>query len=168
MIRYVEGDVLSTDARVIVHGCNARGAFGAGVAGAILRRYPESADAYQAAHKRGPLKLGAVIPSQTRDGKIILHAITQDRYGRPAPGVRFVDYDAVETSMKRVAQMARDGVPDYMGSTFTRIAMPAIGAGLGGGDWHEVCRRVEAALPGIDVDVYYLGSPPAGITSARI
>lgn len=160
MIRYIEADVLSTDVRVLVHGCNARGAFGAGVAGAIARRYPESAEAYHAAHARGLTRLGAVLPSQTRDGKIILHAITQDRYGRPSPGVRFVDYDAVSTAMARVAAMAKEGVPGFLGSTFNRIAMPAIGAGLGGGDWSEIVRRIEVGLGDVDADVYYLGARP--------
>jgi O-acetyl-ADP-ribose deacetylase (regulator of RNase III) len=67
-----------------------------------------------------------VIPVATLDGKIIVNAVTQDGFGRD--GQRYVDYAAIE----RCFEVINDRVDSW---EVSEIAMPRIGAGLGGGDW---------------------------------
>ena len=50
-IEYRTGDLLEAAEPVIVHGCNAQGSMGAGVARAIRDRYPAAYAAYRAAHE---------------------------------------------------------------------------------------------------------------------
>lgn len=129
MVRYQQGDVLGSDAYVIVHGCNCRGAFGAGVAAQVAKRYPHVKEAYMSKYRSEGWKLGDVQFVPLSNHQFIANCGTQDRYG--GPGVH-VDYDAIETCMQKVKEFA-SGRP---------VAMPKLGAGLARGDWN----RIEAII----------------------
>jgi O-acetyl-ADP-ribose deacetylase (regulator of RNase III) len=126
MISYVTGDLLGATQKVIIHGCNNRGVMGSGVARQIRDRWPNVFEVYALKHKVFGLDLGDILPVATLDGKIIVNCITQDGFGRD--GTRYVDYDAIDCCFQRL----NDRVTDWQVS---EIAMPRIGAGLGGGDW---------------------------------
>lgn len=133
MVRYVTGDVLSSDAFVIAHGVNCKGAFGAGVAYHVARKHPHVKEAYFTKNASEGWKLGDVqfvpITFTLSSTQVIANCATQDRYG--GPGVH-LNYDALETCMQKVKEFA-DGRP---------VALPRIGAGLAGGDWN----RIEAII----------------------
>jgi O-acetyl-ADP-ribose deacetylase (regulator of RNase III) len=146
-IDYVTGDLLKADQIVVVHGCNARGAFGSGVAGAIRRTWPWACDAYLDAfrdHFR-PLTLGEVIwaidTGPGRPSRIVGNLITQQDYGRD-PNRRYVDYEAVRAAMHKVNEFVQHinygdiELPDV--TAVHEVAMPLIGCGLGGGEWPVV------------------------------
>lgn len=156
-IDYKQGDLLEAPERIIAHGCNTRGAFNAGVAGAIRRRLPKAYDAYARAHSEGRLKLGSVIwsdPQADPHGRYVAHCITQRSFGRS--GHRYVDYDAVLSCMRQVAAFAKARNVDT-------VAMPAIGAGLGGGDWAILEEIIAEAFVSVRPVVYLLdGRKPAG------
>jgi O-acetyl-ADP-ribose deacetylase (regulator of RNase III) len=129
MVRYVTGDLLEATQKVIVHGCNAQGVMGSGVARLIRARYPNVYEIYALKHKVFGLELGDIVPVATTDGRIIVNAITQEYFG--GDGKRYVDYDAIETCIKKIDNRVQDwGVVE--------VAMPRIGAGLGGGDWDTI------------------------------
>lgn len=129
MITYVTGDLLGATQKVIVHGCNNRGVMGSGVARQIRARWPNVYEVYALRHKVFGLELGDIVPVATLDGKIIVNAITQDGFGRD--GQRYVDYAAIE----RCFETINDRVENW---EVTEVAMPRIGAGLGGGEWHVI------------------------------
>jgi O-acetyl-ADP-ribose deacetylase (regulator of RNase III) len=147
-IEYITGDLFSTHIRTIVHGCNAQGVMGSGVAKIVREQYPEAYLAYRKVYESATdkhlssLPLGAVYYSESR-GKIILHAITQKFYGRD--NRRYVSYDAISEAMKRINSME-----------ITEIAMPQIGAGLGGGDWTVISAIIESELKSVKPYVYIL------------
>lgn len=126
MIHYVTGDLLGATQKVIVQGCNAQGVMGSGVARVIRERWPEVFETYSLHHKTFGLKLGDVIPVTTADGKIIANCITQENFGRD--GRQYCDYDAIEKCFVQLNDRAIDWEVNEM-------ALPKIGAGLGGGDW---------------------------------
>ena len=126
MISYVKGDLLGATQRVLVHGCNNHGVMGSGVARQIREKWPNVYEVYSLKHKVFGLELGDIIPVGTLDGKIIVNAVTQDGFGRD--GSRYVDYDAIETCFRKI----NDRVDVW---EVAEVAMPRIGAGLGGGDW---------------------------------
>lgn len=132
-IEYRTGDLLQAAEPVMVHGCNARGSMAAGVAHAIRDRYPAAHAAYRAAHEAGALKLGTIVWAECGRHRVG-NAITQERYGSPRGGRRFVDYDAVRAVMRAVNEAVADGTP---------VAMPLIGAGLAGGSWRTIAKIVE-------------------------
>lgn len=126
MITYVTGDLLGATQTVIAHGCNNRGVMGSGVARQIRARWPNVYEVYELKHRVFGLELGSIVPVATLDGKIIVNAITQDGFGRD--GRVYVDYDAIESCFEIINQRVDSW-------EVTEVAMPRIGAGLGGGDW---------------------------------
>ena len=76
---------------LVVHGCNAQGVMGSGVAKYVKDNFPSAYYEYLRHHEEHGLKLGEVIPALVLPGRWILNAITQEFYGRD-PGRVYVDY----------------------------------------------------------------------------
>lgn len=147
-IEYIKGDLFTTDCKVIVHGCNAQGVMGSGVAKIIRDKYPKAYNEYRTEYERNvySLPIGNIIPVWT-NSKMIINAITQDYYGQD--GKRYVSYDAVAKSMHEVNKFC-------LGYNYKEVAMPQIGAGLGGGDWNVIAAIIESELKDVQVKVYIL------------
>lgn len=126
MIKYITGDLLEANQKVIVHGCNSMGIMGSGVARVIREKWPEVFEAYHLHFKTFGLKLGEILPVTTHDGKVIVNAITQQNFGRS--GQQYCSYAAIETCFSQINVKAIDW-------DVREIALPKIGAGLGGGSW---------------------------------
>lgn len=140
-LEYAGYGLLDGPERVILHGCNARGKFGAGVAKSIADAHPRAKVAYLRAWEEGRLLPGNIIWSSSGPWRIG-NAVTQDRYGREH-GVRYVRPEAVRQTIRTMdvlAQRSREEavVRDWFNGCIERVAMPRIGAGLGGGDWEEI------------------------------
>ena len=154
LIRYIEGDLLVSNETVIVHGCNAKGAFASGFAAAVRKGHPAAFEAYMASHRAGGLVLGSVV--WARSGTCVIgNCITQPTFGRD--GRRHVSYDALRACMRMVNAAASDGIPgSQVSDGFDRVAMPLIGADLGGGDWSVISRILEEELCDVSASVYVL------------
>ena len=154
-IEYVKGDLFATNVKTIVHGCNAQGVMGSGVAKIVREQYPKAYERYCKEYKlHNNLKLGSIIavPCGDRENdpdnfKIIVNAITQEYYGRD--GKRYVSYDAVAESMQKINRMY-----DVYG--IDAVAMPKIGAGLANGKWSIIEAIIESELTKIKPYVYIL------------
>jgi O-acetyl-ADP-ribose deacetylase (regulator of RNase III) len=148
-IEYRNGDLFSTDIELILHGCNSKGVMGSGVAKIVREQFPGTYAAYQLWCSKG-FRLGQYLAVPER-GKVIINAVTQQEYGKvavqtgPNP-VRYVSYDAVAEIMHSLNKA-------YTGST---IAMPTIGAALGGGDWAVISAIIESELKTVQAVVYRL------------
>lgn len=154
-VQYVFGSLTTAPELVIAHGCNAQGRMNKGVAKAIREKWPSAFMAYEHEIMAHGAKLGDVIWARTEisstlfdqrpEAPWVANVITQERYGND--GARYVSYDAVDVGLRRVAQRA---VAELQTDT---IAIPAIGTGLGGGNWgviYEIIRRI----PGVTWKVY--------------
>lgn len=130
-IIYVNGDLMEAPETYILHGCNNRGVMGSGVAKAIRAKYPDAYKRYKDRYDRWGLPLGGVIVARCED-KVIFNGITQDGYGRD--GKQYVDYQAIHFVMCTVNDYVEEG---------WCVAMPKIGAGLGGGDWYIINEIIE-------------------------
>lgn len=154
-IEYIKGDLFSTKIRTIVHGCNAQGVMGSGVAKIIREKYPKAYERYRKEFELyNHLKLGDTIAVPCGDRvndptnyKVIVNAITQDFYGRD--GSRYVSYDAVSDCMNKINRFSEVyGIEE--------VAMPQIGAGLGGGEWNVIEAIIESELKNVKPYVYIL------------
>jgi O-acetyl-ADP-ribose deacetylase (regulator of RNase III) len=129
MIRYVQGDLLSSDMAIIAHGCNTQGVMGSGIARQIRDKWPNVYAAYRQLYEQQGLALGTIQAVPTPDGRLVVNCMTQASFGRD--GQQHVDYDAIASCIQALDQVAADrGVPE--------IGLPKIGAGLGGGDWRII------------------------------
>lgn len=145
-IEYRKGNLFETDILHIAHGCNAQGVMGSGVARIVRDQYFPAFKYYLEQYDKHGLKLGEVQFVPAND-KVIVNAITQNLYGRD--GRRFVNYEAVAECMYTInCKLKLSGE--------THIAMPQIGAGLGGGDWRVIEAIVESELADIQPVVYVL------------
>ena len=110
----------------IMHGCNAQGVMGSGVAKIVKDRYFEAFKVYAQQHPH--YILGEVIPKKVTDDLVIVNAITQDQFGTHQVQV---DYDAVEQACRGAKHLAASKMVESR-----EVHFPFIGAGLAGGDEH--------------------------------
>ena len=142
MIKYIQGDLFDTEADIIAHGVNCSDVFGAGVAKQMAHKYPLVKDFYHAiCHQYSSMGfglgmlLGTVQPVKVSGSLTILNCFTQKEYGND--GMKYVDYKAIEDCFKQIKEKHLD--------KGRSVAMPKIGAGLGGGDW----KIIEGIINGI-------------------
>jgi len=135
---------------VIVHGCNCFNTMGSGVARAIRCNFSHAAEADRITKRGDKEKLGTITFSTEYDYSVtpstsltIVNAYTQYNYGRTK---RHVDYDAVRSCFRQV-KLTFSGL---------RIGFPAIGAGLGGGDWSVIKKIICEELEGEDYTLIVL------------
>lgn len=132
------GNMLQQERGILVHGCNAQGAMGSGIAGQIRLRYPQAyEDYYDEWKKNRSLELGTVVFSDIDLGQgfIIANAITQKHFGHD--GKKYVSYEAVYNAMAAVFNEAID--------RGLSVHYPQIGAGLAGGDWAVIQTCIDTA-----------------------
>ncbi len=149
-IIYSKGNLLEGTEKYIVHGCNARGTMGSGVALQIKRKYPHTFRGYRKAYEGNmdSLQVGSVIVVQNPDGKIVFNCITQKYYGR-SKDVVYVEYDAIRTCLLQVNK--------WVGTKgFLEVAMPKIGCGLANGDWDIVEQIINDTMVDCQPIVYTL------------
>ena len=152
-IIYKKGDLLSCTEPWILHGCNAQGVMGSGVALGIKNKYPSAYAAYLASKQYKGMRLGVITFADVGFGTKVFNGITQEFYGRD--GKQYVDYWAVKEVMQGMDFLAKSA-----DAYFTRegcfIAMPKIGAGLGGGDWNIISAIIEEESTNFQPVVYEL------------
>jgi O-acetyl-ADP-ribose deacetylase (regulator of RNase III) len=130
MIEYKRGNVLDVKVGIIVHGCNAQGVMGSGVALAIKQMYYQCFLEYRRVYEEETLPLGSIVwfnPEFCIDfskNLFIANAITQEYFGTDR---RHVNYAAIAKVFMEVFRQAK--------TTDLEVHFPKIGAGLGGGDW---------------------------------
>lgn len=152
MITYKTGNIIDAEEPIIVHGCNAKGVMGSGVAKAIRDVYPKAYLDYKTWEKDHGLKLGDAIWSQQNEHRWVVNAITQMNYGRT--GEQFVSYSAIETAFKSILQSL--SFYEKWNDCDKPIAIPRIGAGLGGGNWDIISEIIATSMYPINVVVYDL------------
>lgn len=162
------GNLLSVQEGIIVHGCNAQGVMGSGVAAAVRETYPGAYDAYRDLYEKAraqglkDLPLGRIAWFRVSESPklAIANAITQQYYGRD-PNVRYVSYEALEEAFGRIAKVAREhSLP---------VHYPLIGAGLANGDWSTIADIIDRQLEGVKHTLWTLPgmSPPSRRSSPR-
>lgn len=150
MLVYKKGDVTEAHEDIIAHGCNAQGVMGKGVAKTIREKWPGAFDVYKQVYDERGLNLGDVIIYQG-DKVTVANCITQEFYGRGDDNNQYVDYDAVHKCMGALRKYCEE-------QDLHTIAIPKIGAGLGGGEWLKIegIIRYEFEDTDIKISVYEL------------
>lgn len=149
MIRMVKGDILESEAPIIVIPVNCKGVMGKGLALQAKQKWPRMFESYKSfcegacpSYPEG-LEPGGVVCIQHEPNKYIACLATKDDWRNPSK------LEWVETGLKQLVIMS-------MQVNLSRIAIPKIGCGLGGLDWCDVKEKVIKTFgdTAIDVDVY--------------
>lgn len=129
------GDILAADVEAIVNPVNCVGVMGRGLALQFKQAYPANFKAYKAACDAHLVCPGQMFISET--------GTVSPRYVINFPTKRhWKDRSYIEDIDSGLLALA-----DEVRERFIRsIAVPALGAGLGGLDWNDVLPRIKAAL----------------------
>jgi O-acetyl-ADP-ribose deacetylase (regulator of RNase III) len=129
------GDMLTTESGIIMHGCNAQGVMGSGIALAIKTKYPAAFSDYKVFCNSTPMdqRLGKTAFSIIKSNIVVANSITQLHFGRDDK--KYVSYKAIQECFTAVAEFAA--------LHKLTINYPLIGAGLGGGDWAIISEIID-------------------------
>lgn len=147
MIEFKTGDILREDVEALVNTVNCVGIMGRGIALQFKHAYPANFSAYEAACRRDEVVPGRMFVFETGH-------LTNPRYIINFPTKRHW------RSKSRIedVESGLDALVSEVGTRGIRsIAIPPLGAGLGGLDWADVRARIERAmlrLSGVRVVVF--------------
>lgn len=144
MIRYIEfGNIFAIEGiNCYAHGCNCAGAMGKGIALQFKLKYPLMFKKYKEICLKGEFKLGDVFEYAINDERIY-NLGTQETWRTKAV------LSAIEESVYKMFELASL-------NSVKSIAIPKIGAGLGGLNWNDVKKVLEKAasdFPNIELVV---------------
>jgi O-acetyl-ADP-ribose deacetylase (regulator of RNase III) len=156
MIERTRGDILQADAEALVNTVNCVGVMGRGIALQFRKAFPENYRIYRAACDRKQLQPGAMLVhdlGRLTNPRYIINFPTKRHWKGKS---RIEDIEAGLTAL--VEEVRRRDIRS--------VAVPPLGAGLGGLKWEDVRPRIERAfheVPGVRVLLY----EPAGVPSAE-
>src|SRR5690606_15340189 len=161
MIEYTTGDILKCEADALVNTVNCVGVMGRGIALQFKNVFPDNFKAYEAACKIKEVQPGRMFVFETEQltpPRFIINFPTK-RHWRGKSRI-----EDIETGLMDLVNVIRD-------KNIRSIAIPPLGAGLGGLDWKEVRPRIEQALgelEGVQVIVYEPNGAPASDKIAHV
>lgn len=146
MIEFIKGDITKETSGLIIHGCNARGVMGSGVALAIKNKWPEAYEAYKHA-PQGEQAMGKLQIVSISDGLYIGNGWTQLTFG--SDGARYASVDAI----RKVLVEAFRFCSDYN----LVLKMPKIGGLRGGLNWdtevYPIIRELALSTENVEVKI---------------
>lgn len=145
-LKFITGDLFTSEQPAIGHGVNIRGVMGSGIAPLVRAHFPAVFPPYKAACDRGELEPGDMLPVEVEKDKWVFNLASQDNTGRNAR------YEWVEESLIRSFDYCLD-------NGISGFAIPRIGAGIGGLQWakvKEIIIDVAEQFPIVELDVWSL------------
>lgn len=144
MIKFVTGNLLDAKVDALVNTVNTAGVMGKGLALQFKKAFPANTKAYELACKHGSVQIGKVFVFDAGGivlPRYIINFPTKEHWRSPSK----LEY--VEQGLGDLIEVIRD-------RRIRSIAVPPLGAGLGGLDWKKVRLLIERALSTLsDVDV---------------
>ena len=137
MIVERSGNLFTSDCPAYAQGVNTMGSMGAGIAVEFRKRWPAMFEEYRVLCRDRLLQPGGIHVYRAAD-RTIVNLATQRSFRRGAARLEFV-----RTAAHEASQLPLEG-----------LALPRIGAGLGGLRWTDVRQVLEeelAALPYVEV-----------------
>ncbi len=124
-VLFTKGDLFATPGlRAYAHGCNCAGSMDNGIAAAFKKRWPRMFDEYKARCDDGRFALGDVFV-WTEGDETVFNLATQAHWRKKATMA------ALKKAVRKMVELAGH-------AGIERVALPRIGAGLGGLDWPRV------------------------------
>ena len=143
MITYCQGNLLDADVDALVNAVNTAGVMGKGIALAFKQRFPANYQAYAAACQRGEVQTGRMFITDTQallGPRWIVNFPTKQHWRDPSR-----------------LEWVRSGLQDLrrflLDAHVASVALPALGAGLGGLSWQAVRAEIDLALGDLNMAV---------------
>ena len=136
MFEFKTGDILAEDADALVNTVNCVGVMGRGIALQFKNAFPQNFKAYAAACKRKEVRPGSMFVFETEEltnPRYIINFPTKRHWRGKS---RMEDIDAGLSALREVIRSKK----------IRSVAIPPLGAGLGGLGWSDVRSRIEESL----------------------
>lgn len=151
MIEITRGDILRADVEAIVNTVNCVGVMGRGIALQFKKAWPNNFEAYAIACKENKIRPGKMFIFETGQ-------LTNPRFIINFPTKRhWKGSSKIEDIESGLASL----VEDIKNLGIKSIAIPPLGAGLGGLDWPTVYEKIKIAMLPLN-DVHILVYDPSG------
>lgn len=145
MIKYIEGDIFSSPAQVIVNTVNTVGVMGKGIALEFKNRYPNMFETYKKVCEKHQLSVGKLMLVYEPDHWILLFP-TKQNWRYPSK----LEY--IESGLIKFTQT-------YVEKNISSIAFPKLGCGNGELEWEQVKVLMEKYLKPLPIDIYIYLKP---------
>ena len=162
MIKEVKGDIMLSEAAVLVHSVAPIDHFDSGLALSIRDQYPEMVKEFRhhcRVHHPSP---GEIFNWIGKDGKQIVSLMAQEpppsSHGHANPGKATISH--LDHSLKKLAKLiANDDIKS--------VALPKLATGVGGLKWEEVQASIIKYLGQVDVPVYLYTTYVKGVKASE-
>ncbi len=155
MLHFMNGDLLKQDAEALVNTVNSVGIMGRGIALQFRNAFPENYKAYVVACEHGQVQPGRMFVFETG-------SLYNPRYIINFPTKR---HWKGKSRMEDIQSGLKALIEEIRQRHIKSIALPPLGAGLGGLDWLDVKQEILKALQNIpNVEIYVFeptGAPEA-------
>lgn len=156
MIEFKTGDIFTIDTQAVVNTVNCVGVMGRGIALQFKKNYPDNFRNYESACKRKEVIPGKMFVHEIAtliNPKLIINFPTKQHWRAKSK------LEDIESGLKDLVQVIYD-------KNIKSIALPPLGAGLGGLDWSIVKRIMLDAFKNLH-DVRVVIFEPKGAPTAR-
>lgn len=140
MLKYVQGDLFTSPAKVLVNTVNTQGVMGKGIAFTFKKAYPDMFKKYQKYCEQKAIDIGKLWLYKSPN-KWVLNFPTKREWRKKS------EYEYIELGLKKF-------VDSYQTKGITSIAFPKLGCGNGGLDWTIVKTMMEDYLGQLPIDIY--------------
>jgi O-acetyl-ADP-ribose deacetylase (regulator of RNase III) len=156
MIEFVTGDLLESNAAVLVNTVNTVGVMGKGIALQFKQRFPVNNKVYVQACKEGSLTIGKLLITEEKalygGNKLIINFPTKTTWKKPS------EYEYIALGLRELVKVIEE-------KKIKSVAIPPLGSGNGGLDWHKVKNLITEYLSAVDCHIY-IYEPNAAIQEA--
>ncbi len=143
MITFTKGDLFESRAEALVNAVNCVGVMGKGIALQFKQRFPENFSLYADACLFQEVQIGKMFVTQPTDPSLprwIINFPTKKHWSNPSK------LEWIEDGLKDLRRFLIE-------QKVQSVAIPALGAGLGGLDWSDVRALIERELAGLEAEI---------------
>ena len=148
MLSFTQGNLLAANTEALVNTVNTVGIMGKGIALMFKEHFPENFKIYEAACKRGEVRVGHMLVTERRDmyglPRWIINFPTKQHWRSPS------QIEWIEDGLNDLVWVIRE-------NKIKSVAIPPLGSGNGGLMWRDVRPKIEtalSALPDVEIVVY--------------
>ena len=145
MIKYIEGNILDSEAQALVNTVNTIGIMGKGIALQFKKAFINNFKAYEEACRNKDIRIGKMFVTRDRNlnsgEKIIINFPTKTDWNKPS------EYKYIEEGLNDLIAVIRD-------HEIKSLAIPPLGSGNGGLEWERVKIIIDEKLRSLDIDIF--------------
>jgi O-acetyl-ADP-ribose deacetylase (regulator of RNase III) len=145
MLRFTTGNLLDSSAEALVSTVNTVGVMGKGIALQFKQAFPHNFIVYKQACMSGQLTVGKILAVKDSElllgERLIINFPTKSHWKSPSA------YEYVESGLVALVAYLKE-------NPLKSLAMPALGCGNGGLDWHKVKPMIEQHLGKLDIAIW--------------